>query len=99
LLVDKAKKATVNGLNQIFQIVNEEGRVSVDIANVRKEQLGESILAIVNTDATVEKIWHQYKVPTTLTQEFTFEEFVHYCEDIYVRDERVFSPLTMFFLG
>ncbi|MBP5998830.1 MAG: DUF2779 domain-containing protein [Sediminibacterium sp.] len=95
LLVDKAKKATVNGLNQIFQIVNEEGRVSVDITNVRKEQLGESILAIVNTDATVEKIWHQYKVPTTLTREFTFEEFVHYCEDIYVRDERVFSPLTM----
>lgn len=95
LLVDKAKKATVNGLNQIFQIVNEEGRVSVDITNVRKEQLGESILAIVNTDATVEKIWHQYKVPTTLTQEFMFEEFVHYCEDVYVRDEKVFSPLTM----
>ena len=95
LLVDKAKKATVNGLNQIFQIVNEDGRVSVDITNVRKEQLGESILAIVNTDATVEKIWNQYKVPTTLTQEFTFEEFVHYCEDIYVRDERVFSPLKM----
>ena len=95
LLVDKAKKATVNGLNQIFQIVNEEGRVSVDITNVRKEQLGESILAIINTDSTVEKIWNQYKVPTTLNQEFTFEEFVHYCEDIYLRDERVFSPLTM----
>jgi hypothetical protein len=95
LLVDKAKKATVNGLNQIFQIVKDGDRVSVDITDVRKEQLGESILAIVNTDATVEKIWNQYKVPTTLTQEFTFEEFVHYCEDIYVRDERVFSPLTM----
>ena len=95
LLVDKAKKATVNGLNQIFQIIKEDGRASVDISNVRKEQLGESILTIVNTDSTVENIWNKYLVPTTLNQDFTFEEFIVYCEDIYVRDVRVFSPLTM----
>ena len=95
LLVDKAKKATVNGLNQIFQIVKDGDRVSVDISNVRKEHLGASILAKVKTDSILDKIWNQYIVPSTLNQEFTFEEFVHYCEDIYVRDERVFSPLTM----
>ena len=96
LLVDKAKKVTVNGLNQIFQIVkDDDGRVSVDISNVTKAQLGASILAIVNTDDTVEKIWNKYKVPTTLNEEYTFEEFVKYCEEIYVNDERKFSPLTM----
>lgn len=96
VLVDKAKKSTVNGLNQIFQIVtDDEGRVSVDISNVRKDQLGASILAIVNTDSTVEKIWNKYKVPTTLSEEYTFEAFVNYCEDLYVRDERVFAPLSM----
>ena len=74
LLVDKAKKATVNGLNQIFQIVkDDDGRVSVDISNVTKEQLGASILTDVNTDGTVEKIWNKYKVPTTLNEEYTFE--------------------------
>jgi hypothetical protein len=95
LLVDKAKKATVNGLNQIFQLVEKDGRLSIDITNVKKEQLGSSILTIVNTDEAVNNIWNKYKVPTTLDRDFTFEEFVAYCEDIYVRDERVFSPLTM----
>lgn len=95
LLVDKSKKATVNGLNQLFQIVKEEGRVSVDISNISKDQLGDSILTVVNTDATVDKIWNQYKVPTTLNRVFTFEEFVLYCEEIYVADQRVYSPLTM----
>ena len=95
LLVDKAKKASVSGLNQIFQLVNEGGRVSVDITNIRKEQLGDSILVIVNTDDLVDKIWHNYKVPNSLAQDFTFEEFVAYCEEIYVNDKRVFSPLTM----
>ena len=95
LLVDKAKKATVNGLNQIFQLVNEGGRASVDITNIRKEQLGESILTIVNTDETVDKIWNKYKVPTTLNRDFTFEDFVAYCEEIYVNNQRVFTPLTM----
>lgn len=95
LLIDKAKKATVNGLNQIFQLVEKEGKLAVDISNIKKEQLGKSILTIVNTDELVDKIWNKYKVPTSLNREFTFEEFVAYCEDIYVRDERVFSPLTM----
>jgi hypothetical protein len=95
LLVDKAKMATVNGLNQLFQLVNKEGRLTVDISNITKEQLGGSILTIVNTDKLIDKIENKYKVPTSLNREFTFEEFVAYCEDIYVRDERVFSPLTM----
>jgi hypothetical protein len=94
LLVDKSKKATVDGLNQIFQIVKDGNRVSVDISNIQKNQLGASILTIINTDSTVNKIWNKYKVPTTLNKVFTFEEFVNYCEEIYVRDEQVFSPLT-----
>lgn len=94
LLVDKSKKATVDGLNQIFQIVRDGNRVSVDITNIHKNQLGTSILTTINTDSTVDKIWNNYKVPTTLSRVFTFEEFVNYCEEIYVRDERVFSPLT-----
>lgn len=94
LLVDKSKKATVDGLNQIFQIVRDGNRVSVDITNIQKNQLGASILTIINTDSTVNKIWNNYNVPTTLNKVFTFEEFVNYCEEIYVRDESVFSPLT-----
>jgi hypothetical protein len=94
LLVDKSKKATVDGLNQIFQIIRDGNRVSVDITNIHKNQLGTSILTTINTDSTVDKIWNNYKVPTTLSRVFTFEEFLNYCEEIYVRDERVFSPLT-----
>ena len=95
LLVDKSKRATVDGLNQIFQIVKDDsGRVSVDISHIHKNQLGASIFTIINTDATVDKIWNTYRVPTTLNRVFTFEEFVHYCEEIYMSDERVFSPLT-----
>jgi hypothetical protein len=95
LLVDKSKKATVNGLNQIFQISRNGDRISVELNGIQKSQLGDSILHSVNTDVTVEKIWNKYKVPTTLNQDFTFESFVQFCEDLYVRDERKFSPLTM----
>jgi hypothetical protein len=33
----------------------------------------------------VDKIWNNYKVTYTLDTEFSFEEFIHFCEDIYVR--------------
>ena len=95
ILVDKSKKSTVDGLNQLFQLTKNEDRTYVEIAHINKEDLGESILAIIPTDNIVEKIWYQFRVPTTLEREFAFEEFITYCEDIYVRDERVFSPLTM----
>ncbi len=96
ILVDKAKKSSVDGLNQMFQIIkNADGRVTVDISNITKNQLGTSILAVINTDQTVEKIWNKFKVPTNLEEDFTFESFVKFCESKYVSDERVFAPLTM----
>ena len=96
ILVDKAKKSSVDGLNQMFQIIKEaDGRVTVDISNITKNQLGTSILAVINTDQTIEKIWNKFKVPTNLEEDFTFDSFVNYCESIYVSDRRVFAPLTM----
>ena len=38
ILVDKAKKSSVDGLNQMFQIIKEaDGRVTVDISNISED--------------------------------------------------------------
>jgi len=95
VLVDKSKKSTVHGLNQKFKISKNGDRVHIDISGVSKEELGDSILVSIPTDEIVNKIWNKYKVPTTLEETFSFEEFVKFCEEKYTVDERVFSPLTM----
>jgi hypothetical protein len=95
ILVDKTKKSTTNGLNQLFQIKKDNKRIYVDISTINKKDLGESILTIIPTDSIVDKIWNHFKVPTTIEREFNFFEFIEYCEEIYVNDKQVFSPLTM----
>jgi hypothetical protein len=95
ILVDKSKKATVDGLNQMFQIVKNDGRISVDISTITKDQLGDSILSIIPTDNVVKRIWDEFNVPTSLNRVFKFEEFIQYCENIYVNDHHVFAPITM----
>jgi hypothetical protein len=86
LLVDKSKRGSRDGFNKIFQIIKDNsGSGSVDITQIHKNQLGSSIFTIINTDLIVDKIWNNYKVTYTLDTEFSFEEFIHFCEDIYVR--------------
>lgn len=59
LLADKTSKATVEGLNQKFLLVNKEGRTRVElVGDVSLDKLGNRILKQVTVDNEVEIIYN-----------------------------------------
>lgn len=95
VLADKSKKATIDGLNQMFRIDKEKNKIKISVpVGLKKEQLGDIVLEKLNVDSVINDIWTKYKVPSTYNKEMSFEEFVRFCEEKYVKDERVFAPLT-----
>lgn len=91
VLVDKTKQSTVDGLNQKFKIIKDEnGRTHIKtLSGLKRSDLGNSILKIVNTDEISEKIWSS-KVPNN---DLEFEQFVYLCSDIYKNETQQFVNL------
>jgi hypothetical protein len=95
IMPNKDKTTSIEGLNQLFQIDKSSGQTKIIIPKgLKREELGNSILEIVNFDDIVDKIWHTYEVPTTLPGKYNFETFINLCEEKYVEDERIFAPIT-----
>ena len=81
LLVDKTKRSTVDGLNQKFKIFRDEKKRSYIkvVPELKRSDLGDSILKAINTDDLIKKIWSS-PVPNT---ELGFKEFLDFSADIY----------------
>ena len=95
ILANKGAKASIEGLNQLFQIEKVDGRPKIVVPDgLTKAQLGSSILIEKNMDELIEKIWNTYPVPTTYGSNYNFEEYVKLCETTYVNDKQVFAPIT-----
>ncbi len=95
ILANKQAKTTVDNLNQLFRIVRENDKVRVITApGLKKSDLGDCILSIVNVDDILEKIYNTYTLPTERTIAPTFEQFVRLCLLSHANEDRVFTPLT-----
>lgn len=95
LLVDKSKKASIDGLNQKFQLVRDGSRTKIKVDPfLTAKELGSSILSALNLNDLIEKIYHNYVVPTTYKSNVSFEGYVKLCEETYVNDQRIQAPLT-----
>lgn len=94
MLADKNTVATVDGLNQKFQLKTvDEDRTTVEIVgNVSKAALGEEILIRVNVDDIITKIYNGTDIPTPPKK--SFAEFVHYLADNYEKDEKIIIPIS-----
>jgi hypothetical protein len=94
LLVNKNAVATVDGLNQKFKI-SRDGKTTAVVPQqgITAADLGAPILEAVPMDTIVEKIRHQYPVPTDYDTGLSFEEFVALCERVYTNNEQVFTPI------
>jgi hypothetical protein len=89
MLADKNAKATVDGLNQKFQLKTvDEDRTTVEIVgDVSKSGIGKEILIRVNVDDIINKV---YKGSDCLTpSEKSFVENIHFFADKYERDEKI----------
>jgi hypothetical protein len=94
IFADKTSIATVNGLNQKFQLKKIEGeRKVVEIfGGTTKADLGEEILIAVDVDDIVERIWEGEECKEK--PEIGFEENIWLLSGIYDRDERTFTPIS-----
>jgi Domain of unknown function(DUF2779) len=93
MLADKNAMATVDGLNQKFQLktVEDERTIVEIVGDVSREGLGEEILIRVCVDDLIEKIFRGTDSPTPLSQ--SFADYIHFLADKYERDEKIVVPI------
>lgn len=94
MLADKNATATVNGLNQKFQLKKvENDRTYVQlIGGTTKEDLGEEILIRVNVDDLIQMVYEEdFQVPG---RQINFVDYVHYLADKYEKDEKIITPIN-----
>lgn len=89
MLADKSKKATVDGLNQKFQLVKGEGDKTVvkTLGDVSPQWLGNPILTTVNVSEIVENI----NDPTRnlWDSDISFEKSIQLFTKAYEKDEKI----------
>ncbi|MGA9115918.1 MAG: DUF2779 domain-containing protein [Bacteroidota bacterium] len=95
ILVDKSTTATIDGLNQKFKILKQDGdRVRVEVEKgLTRAKLGDPILRAQNVDDEIQRIWDEFPVPTDYKEDMRFSEFVDFCSGLYEEDRRAFAPL------
>lgn len=84
LLSDKSSLTTVDGLNQMFFITEENGRTKVIVTKeITPEILGQPILHLANVDEIVNIIWAEP------TDNGSFENEIKLFAKSYLTDERI----------
>jgi len=95
MLPDKSKKATVDGLNQKFQLVKtENGRTTVKIAgDVSPQALGNPILTAVNVDDIANRIINDTAYSDKPSM--PYEDKLNLYAKKYSKDEKIISPIGL----
>ena len=93
MLANKNAKATVDGLNQKFQLktVEDERTIVEIVGDVSKLGIGEEILIRVNIDDIIDLVYKGMECPTS--PEFFFIDNIHFLADKYERDEKITIPI------
>jgi hypothetical protein len=95
MLADKDATASIDGLNQMFKILKQaDGGYRVDVPNgLHRNLLGNEILKMINLDDVIGKIWNEFPVPTDITENISFVDFVNRASNLYEADERSFTAI------
>ncbi|MEI7813051.1 MAG: hypothetical protein WCJ01_11620, partial [Ignavibacteria bacterium] len=95
VLANETAKATIDGLNQLFQIEKNGTRTKVKIKEgLKSEDLGAPVLVTINLDDLIDNIWHTYKTPVTYGKDLSFEDYIKLCSATYEEDVRIFAPVS-----
>ncbi len=94
MLANKNATATVDGLNQKFQLKKIEGdRTYVDVVGVDSiTDLGDEILIRINVDDLVELIWNGKE--TKNEQPLSYEENIKLLAEAYENDAKLITPIN-----
>jgi len=93
MLADKNSVATVNGLNQKFQLktVADDRTIVEVVGDVSKEGLGDEVLIRVNVDHIIDKIYQG--IDSANPPEKGFIENIHFLADHYESDKKIVVPI------
>jgi|ERR1035437_336139 hypothetical protein len=93
MVADKNSVASVDGLNQKFELKSaEDDRTTVEIVgDVSREGLGEEILIRICVDNIIDKIFQG--TDTSNPSDKSFVEYIHFLADMYERDEKIVVPI------
>ncbi len=94
MLANKNSTATVDGLNQKFQlkkVENDRTYVQV-IGGTTNEDIGDEMLIRVNVDDLIQIINEEVlQIPDRL---ISFVDYIHYLADKFERDEKILTPIN-----
>jgi hypothetical protein len=95
MLANKDATANIDGLNQMFKILKQaDGGYRVVVPNgLHRNLLGNEILKMINLDDVIGKIWNEFPVPTDITENISFVDFVNRASNLYEADERSFTAI------
>ncbi|MBN1131837.1 MAG: DUF2779 domain-containing protein [Bacteroidales bacterium] len=93
MMADKNKAATVDGLNQKFELIkaDDERTYCRTVGDLSPEALGEEILIRENVDDIINMI-HE-GAQRADAQDAEFESWIEKLADHYVRDEQIYVPV------
>ena len=91
MLADKRTEASLDGLNQIFKLVRDGKRKSVEVdkAILNKSGFGNRILTIQDADDAIDHLF-KYEVDT---EGRSFIDQIHYLADAYEKDQKILPQI------
>ena len=94
ILADKNAVATVNGLNQIFQLKKvEDDRTIIEvIGSTSKADLGEEVLTSITVDNVIQMIWDCEDSKDKPDK--SFEENIKFLAEKYEQNEKIITPIN-----
>ena len=90
MMADKSKKASIDGLNQLFRITNNNKRTGIDRMVDSIELTGDSVLGEVNVDEVLNLI---YADKDRIYDNMNFHEMIKIFSSKYYKDEKINWPI------
>ena len=90
MMADKSKKATINGLNQLFRISDNKKRTGIESMVNSIDQIGESVLEELAVDEVLALI---YEDKDRIIKSMSFLEMIDTFSDYYFQDKKIQWPV------
>jgi len=96
MLANKSAIATVDGLNQKFQLKKtDKDKTYVEIiGDVSPNALGKQLLSQINVDELIHRIWNTERFGQN--EEYSFDDYIHFLANHYDRDRKIITPIGSF---
>jgi len=93
MLADKTARATVDGLNQRFQLKktdNDRNYVEI-VGDTSPQALGQQVLSKINVDSIIDNLINDQGIRVVPDQ--SFEEYIEYLSSNYNKDKKIVQPI------